>query len=403
VGLVSPRWLALLAIATLGACDDDSSDRGGRVVRIDRPDFPLERATADELGRCQEGDALFEVTLREADGLGPLYIRSSGAGCHVDDARGPGIVRKMFVREGVATVTALPHGNTERPYTTAGAKTPLTSANERSVGKRARYPPAVFGRGYIEAVADQEIERLEREAQKRPGVIRGRVHRVRYDSEPNPRPGYPTREKGEAGSIGRFGLKARIATLDEFSADALQGDMGITSPLRPLEHPNPDGLTDDLKPGVDATLELVNLLADYVRLLELPERSAAPERGMELFRAALCAECHVPSLKTRADYPIRALAGIDAPVFTDVLLHDMGAGLADGVTDGDASPREWRTAPLIGLRFFAAFLHDGRAKNVEQAILAHQSAGSEANPSIERFLALPEADRRGLVAFVETL
>jgi CxxC motif-containing protein (DUF1111 family) len=310
----------------------------------------------------------------------------------------------MFVTEGVAQATALPHGNTERPYVTAGAKTALTSPEQvRSVGMTTRFPPAVFARGYMEAVADGEIERLERAARTRPGPIRGRIHRVRYESEPNPRAGYPTHTKGASGVIGRFGLKARIATLDDFSADALQGDMGITSPLRPVEHPNPDGLVDDLKPGVDASLEMVNLLADYVRLLELPERRTAPARGLEVFRATLCGECHVPALKTRSDYPIRALARIDAPVFTDFLLHDMGEGLADGVTDGDAGPSEWRTAPLIGLRFFTAFLHDGRAKSVEQAIVAHRSEGSEANPAVERFLTLPEDDRRLLVAYVETL
>jgi CxxC motif-containing protein (DUF1111 family) len=90
-------------------------------------------------------------------------------------------------------------------------------------------------------------------------------------------------------------------------------------------------------------------------------------------------------------------------VYTDFLLHDMGTGLADRVVDGDAGPREWRTAPLIGLRFFPAFLHDGRAKTVEEAVLAHRSPGSEANSSVDRFLALNPTDRRTLTTFVETL
>jgi CxxC motif-containing protein (DUF1111 family) len=385
------------------ACTNDSQKDGGRVVRIDRSDFPLLRATPEELGRFQDGDVLFDVTLREADGLGPLYIRASCGSCHADDGRGPGIVRKMSVTNGADPAEALPHGDTERPYTTAGAKLPLGPNRERAVNVTRRFPPAVFARGYMEAVSDDEIERLGREAAGRRGAIRGRIHRVRYESEQNPRPGFPSPANGQSGLIGRFGLKARIATVDEFSADALQGDMGITSPLRPVEHPNPDGLSDDDKPGVDVSLETVNLLADYIRLLELPERPASSERDLELFRAAECSECHVPALKTRADYPIGALAGIDAPVFTDFLLHDMGAGLADGVTDADAGPREWRTAPLIGLRFFPAFLHDGRAKTVEEALLMHRSPGSEASESVDRFLALAEADRRRLLAFVEAL
>jgi CxxC motif-containing protein (DUF1111 family) len=400
--LVSRPVHAVVLLSALVACSTDSREESGRVVRIDRSDFPLLRATPEELVRFQDGDALFDVTLREADGLGPLYIRASCGACHADDGRGPGLVRKMFVTEG-DSAELLPHGNTERPYAAAGAKSPLTPRDGRAVGVSRRFPPAVFARGYMEAVADEEIERLGREAAVRPGPIRGRIHRVRYESEANPRPGYRAPKKGESGLIGRFGLKARIATVDEFSADALQGDMGITSPLRPAEPPNPDGLADDLKQGVDVDLETVNLLADYIRLLELPERPVPSERGVELFRTALCATCHVPALKTRGDYPIRALAGIDAAVYTDFLLHDMGTGLADGVAEADAGPREWRTAPLIGLRFFPAFLHDGRAGTVEEAVLMHRSTGSEASGSVERFLALAKADQRRLLAYVEAL
>src|SRR6185436_15157909 len=108
---------------------------------------------------------------------------------------------------------------------------------------------------------DSEIERVAREASERSGPIRGRIHRVRYDSEANPRSGFPSRSKGESNLIGRFGLKARIAGVDEFCADALQGDMGITSPLRPIEPTNPEGLVDDAKPGVDVGGDVVNLLA----------------------------------------------------------------------------------------------------------------------------------------------
>jgi CxxC motif-containing protein (DUF1111 family) len=395
------RLAVFVAVAAFGACSTAAREENGRVVRIDRPDLPLVRATPEELARFQDGDALFDVTFREPDGLGPLYVRASCGACHAGDGRGPGVVQKMVAVAEADAALALPHGNTERPYVAAGARTPLVAGNTTGVTRR--FPPAVFARGYLEAVADEEIERLGRAAAAKSGSIRGRIHRVRYESEPHPRAGFPARNRGDAGLIGRFGLKARIASLDEFSADALQGDMGVTSPLRPTEHPNPDGLTDDLKPGVDVTIETVNLLADYVRLLELPERRAHDARGADLFARTLCAECHVPSLKTRSDYPIRSLAGIDAPVYTDFLLHDMGTDLADGVPDGDAGPREWRTAPLVGLRFAPALLHDGRAETVEEAVRAHQSEGSEANPSIARFLALSELDRRELVAFVEAL
>jgi CxxC motif-containing protein (DUF1111 family) len=116
-----------------------------------------------------------------------------------------------------------------------------------------------------------------------------------------------------------------------------------------------------------------------------------------------CAACHVTSLKTRADYPIASLSGIDAPVFTDLLLHDMGDLLADGLADESATSRTWKTAPLIGLRHLKGFLHDGRAMTVEQAILAHEGPGSEANDAIARFKALSADDRKALIAFVQSL
>ena len=125
-----------------------------------------------------------------------------------------------------------------------------------------------------------------------------------------------------------------------------------------------------------------------------------------MFASSECAVCHVPSLATRADYAIPELAGIDAPVYTDLLLHRMGPELADGLpsdVDGEAGSFEWRTAPLIGLRFNRTFLHDGRAKSIEEAVLLHRAEGSEANAAIDRFEALSDADRETLLQFVEAL
>jgi CxxC motif-containing protein (DUF1111 family) len=351
------------------------------LVTGDPPDRPLRRATPAEVTRFNEGDALFEVVYREADGLGPLFIRSSCAACHRDDGRGPGVVARM-----AGAARLLPHGDTERPYPTAGATRPLLApAGETGVRVSYRLPPAVFGRGYLEAVDDAEIERLARAAAARTGVVRGRLHRL------------------ADGRIGRFGLKARTATLDDFAADAFQGDMGLTSPQRPREPSNPDGLEDDLKPGVDLAGDMVTAVADYVRLLEIPERKPEAPGGREAFTRAECSACHVPSLRTRTNFPVKALAGIDAPVYTDLLLHEMGAALADGVREGAAGPGEWRTPPLLGLRFAPRLMHDGRARTVEEAILAHAGERSEGNRSVELFRALPAAERAALVRFVEGL
>jgi CxxC motif-containing protein (DUF1111 family) len=260
----------------------------------------------------------------------------------------------------------------------------------------------VLGRGYVEAVDDSEIERVAAEQAQRIDRIGGRINWVVYMSEDNPDTTFGAHTKG-ARLIGRFGLKARLATIDEFTADALQGDMGVTSPLRPNELPNPDGLGDDAKSGVDVDADFLNDIASYVRLLAIPPRRGLTEEGSQLFARAQCSVCHVPSLRTRADYPIAELRSIDAPIYSDLLLHDMGRELADGMAEGDANWREWKTPPLIGLRFARTYLHDGSAASIEEAIRKHGGSGSEAGGSLRLFDALTDGERRALIHFVGAL
>jgi len=385
-------YLAAAWLAT--GCGDAP---GLTVVKEDPSDLPLSGLSDDERQRFKDGDALFELPFRASMGLGPLYIRASCAACHADDGRGPGAVTKMAAGE---PAVDLPYGHTVRPQMAAGATTaivaPVGAVTSLRVG------PPVFARGYIEAISDSEIVRVESE-QAAGGVVSGRINRVTYASQANPDTRFNRHQPGDTGLIGRFGLKARIATVDEFAADAFQGDMGLTSPLRPDELPNPDGLTDDQRLGVDVTADDVNVTADYVRTLALPKRPAPDAAGAALFAQVGCATCHVPSLRTAADYPIALLADIDAPVYSDVLLHDMGAELADGIADGDASGSEWRTAPLVGMRFFRSFLHDGRAKTLRDAVVAHGGPGSEASVAAAAFQALSAADQQRLLDFVAGL
>ncbi len=364
------------------------------VVAEDPSDAPIAGLSDAELARFAQGDARFELPFRDAQGLGPLYIHRSCATCHEDDARGPGVVRRIAVTGEADRREVLPFGDVVRPRAIAGATTAIAAPARDDVREEVRLPPAVFARGYLEAIEDATLLAWERAQSSRDDGISGRAHRV---------PGASAVAVERAGELGRFGLKARIATLEEFTADALLGDMGLTSPHRPEELPNPDGVADDQRPGVDVTREEVVLIADYVRMLALPRREVSDARGAELFESVRCAVCHVPSARTRADHPIAALRGVEVALYTDVLLHDMGEGLADGVPEHDAGGREWRTAPLVGLRHLRGLLHDGRAASVREAIDAHASEGSEANDSITRFRALPEADRDVLVAFVEAL
>lgn len=375
---------------------------------VDSPDQPVPGLSAEESAAFATGDELFGLPLREYDGLGPLFTESSCGSCHERGARGPGLVQKMSLVEGdgftpLADQSALAFGHTVHPRTTGDAVTPIVAPMISSLKLTLRLGQSVMGRGSMEAVLDSEIERVAAEQAAKAGLISGRVNYVTYASEANPDVSVHRHQKGDR-VIGRFGLKARIATLDDFTADALQNDIGITSPLRPVEIRNPDGVLDDKKPGVDFGIDSVNVRANYLRRLRIPSREVTAA-GRAQFAASPCAGCHVPSLKTRADYPVTQLAGRDAEVFTDFLLHDMGVGLADGMVgeDGTAGPREWRTAALIGLRFNSTYLHDGRASSIEGAISRHGSTGSEAAEALQWFYALPNAERQALLDFVNAL
>jgi CxxC motif-containing protein (DUF1111 family) len=399
------RLGALVVLALLGACDEQ--DEPLTLVGADPSDAPLAELSDAWLERFVDGDALFEQPTREGDGLGPVYIRQSCVSCHADDAKGPGGVTKLVLvaLDGTpaADQSGLPWGPTVRPRVAGGATTPV-EAPERSDLRTSRLiGPAVFGRGYLEAIADAEIERIEAEQAARDDGISGRIHRVRYQSATASDPAFGSWAPGDEGLIGRFGVKARIATLEEFAADAAQGDMSLTSPMRPQELPNPDALLDDLRPGLDLDEEQVRLMADYVRVLAIPTRPAADPEGAALFSETRCDACHVPSLRTRGDYPIEPLAAIDAPIYSDLLLHDMGVGLTDWRPEGDATPQEWRTAPLMGLRHLVSYLHDGRASTLRDAVLQHRSDGSEANDSLDRFERLSVDDQARLLDFVSTL
>jgi CxxC motif-containing protein (DUF1111 family) len=411
-GVVAGALVLLLGSASVSCSRQESSpdfDDGGALPStvVNASDVPID-GVGSELARAFDlGDALFDLPFREADGLGPLFVRTACSSCHEEGARGPGLVQKMSIvlADGITASSdqsRLPFGHTVRQGLAAGASTAIVPpAGDPTVKVSIRLGPPLLGRGYVEAIADAEIERVAAEQRSRLDGIRGRVQRVTYGSRTNAEGDSIFRHApGETGLIGRLGLKARIATLDDFVADAFQGDMGMTTPMRPEELPNPDRLTDDRRPGVDVSLEHVNRIALYLRLIAIPKRIGLTDAGRALFDRAACNACHVPSMKTRADHPLAVLAGVDAPIYSDLLLHDMGASLADGVREGDASSRDWRTTPLIGLRFSKTFLHDGRATTIEAAIEAHDG---EAHAASETFRALRTEERRTLLAFVEAL
>lgn len=382
--------------------------------------------SSDDLAAFLRGEQAFFSELQPADGLGPLYTKASCGSCHGGSARGPGAALKMVAvgADGVTPIgdqtSWLPFGNTEHPQLVTaipGVHTPILppfeglvpDAGDAGVSIRltTRLGPPLFGRGYLEAIDDSEIERMETAEATRSDGIHGRINRLPFISQPNPVSTFDNHQTGDI-VIGRFGLKARISTLDEFAADALQSDMGLTTPMRVSEFANPDGVTDDLKPGIDVTADDMNARAMFVRLLDIPPRAIDSQGaiGKAWFTNCKCNVCHVESLHTRADYPIPQLANIDADVYTDLLLHDMGDGLSDSVSagnEGQAGPRDWRTLPLIGMRFSTSFLHDGRASTIDEAIRAHDSNGSEASAATQCFTGLAENLQQQLIVFIGEL
>jgi len=194
------------------------------------------------------------------------------------------------------------------------------------------------------------------------------------------------------------------------TAGAYNQDMGITTPILPREsvadQPQHDGRDDD----AEVTLRILEDVAIYVQTLAVPARRDVDDptvrRGEEVFGEVGCAACHVPELRTgvRSDIP-EASEQLIRP-YTDLLLHDMGDDLADGRPDFEADGREWRTPPLWGVGLtrvvngHAFLLHDGRARDLMEAILWH---GGEAEASRDAVKALPKADRDALVRFLESL
>ncbi len=261
-----------------------------------------------------------------------------------------------------------------------------------------RNTQVVFGMGYLEAVTEADILALA-EVQRTQGL--------------NGRPNYVRDDIGQRTALGRFGWKANQPSVRQQIAAAFHGDMGVTSSLYIEENcPPVQTACRAMPPGnrpelLDYSWDELNFWS--VALDAPPARDQDnPQiiRGRETFEKARCAQCHVPEMRT-GDYPLLpAISKKTFRAYTDLLLHDMGDGLADGRPDFKAGPRDWRTAPLWGIGLSAQvngstnLLHDGRARNVLEAILWH---GGEAKASRDLFAGLSKQERDDLIAFVNSL
>ncbi|HEX7811280.1 MAG TPA: di-heme oxidoredictase family protein [Burkholderiales bacterium] len=256
----------------------------------------------------------------------------------------------------------------------------------------------IFGLGLLEAVPEDTLKDIARKQQA--AGVNGRLNYV-WDSI-SKRP-----------AAGRFGWKANQATLKQQIVSAAIGDMGVASKFSPEQNcPPVQDICARLLPGNVPELGTneIDTLELWLRGLAVPARrnmrDPQVQRGGRLFAQAQCAVCHVPELKTGTSVEMRQLSGRTFRAYTDMLLHDMGEELADGRPDFLAGPRDWRTPPLWGLGLSptvsgsGALLHDGRARNVTEAILWH---GGEADAARETFRNMPKADRDALARFVESI
>lgn len=279
---------------------------------------------------------------------------------------------------------------------------------EHDVRTSPRIGTPMIGLGLLEAIKEEDILAIAAKDFSSEGVS-GRPNWV-FDIEKKMKDdSYPV-------SLGRFGYKANTPSVLHQSLGALRGDMGVTNYAFPDESIKGTALYDEfiqknpdrIKP-LEGSRQVADQLVFYSQTLAVPIRRQIQEEdvraGGVLFAQVRCTTCHTPSFTT-GDHAIPQLSNQKIYPFTDMLLHDMGDGLADGRQDFDANGREWKTRPLWGIgqsktvNPLAGFLHDGRARTLEEAILWH---GGEARYSVSQFTQLSENDRNKLIRFLNSL
>jgi CxxC motif-containing protein (DUF1111 family) len=319
-----------------------------------------------------------------------------------------GGVKQLWVVKGIRNDPTIPRCNLNQPDF------------EKQVAQRNvafRIPLQMTGLGLIESIQDREIlARFNATANQRKALgIAGRPNR-----------------SGNNGTITRFGWKAQNMSITMFAGEAYSVEMGISNELFPIateEDPDCQGTAkpepnDVTRMGTDdkenqAFKNPVHILADWMQFQLLmrftdgpkpdPAPSASAVRGQTVFGNIGCALCHTPEMQTAPTMNSAVLQNRPVRMFSDLMLHRMGPGLADGISQGKAGPDEFRTTPLWGVGQRMFFLHDGRTSDLMQAILAHASnAGggypaSEANSVINNFLALQASDKQAILDFLRSL
>jgi len=413
--LLHANHKTLLVVTLIGvtACDRTAPTAAPSTPSVPTPEFvvvpaslgmALQGLDAAQRRRFEMGRGVFATVFTPETGLGPLFNSVGCANCHeVPVVGGSGSNDPEEGGEDVELHATAFHGAGARCDDLAAVggqviQKQITPAYSDFLQMTAepipaaatdsghRTTPDVFGFGLLDAVPDAVILARADPFDRNGDGISGRPNRT------------------ADGRLGRFGRKAQAATLREFNGEAFVMEMGITNPGNETEQivagfPFPAGV--DPLPEPEITAEQFDAADAFVRFLAPPPRAPIgllEAQGAAVFAKIGCASCHFPAFVT-GDNPVPALRFRVMPAYTDLLLHDMGPDLAD-ICLGEAQRSEFRTEPLMGLRFATAFLHDGRAATISQAIELH---GGEGRAARNRFVRLSPIQRRTLLRFLRTL
>ena len=386
-----------MTLALIACLWIDVAGQNGRPL----PGDPLPGITGSELEEFRLGLEDFTEVETVEDGLGPAFNGSSCAVCHsVPAIGGAGVVAEVRAarrdEQGEFVELVPTSGSLFQIFSIPSHKCQPTIPPEANVIAR-RVPIPLFGAGLVEAIPDEALTALDDADDRDRDGISGRAAIITDIATGHTR-------------VGRFGWKAQQATLLAFAGDAYRNEMGITNDLFPDELafgissqqmklcdriPDPEDRADPRtrRRGIDNFEAFMKFLAPAGRGVV----DESVRAGEALFGAVGCAACHVPSLETGpSSNPLFNRKSV--ALFSDLLLHDVGTG--DGIRQGAASPLEFRTPALWGLRLRRPLLHDGTAATIEEAIGRH---GNEAAQARGRFLSLSADQRAMLIAFLKSL
>jgi CxxC motif-containing protein (DUF1111 family) len=419
-------------------------DPGPRSTGASDQPRPIDGLTSGQTALFNQGATKFGEREAVKDGLGPTMNLDSCGGCHAQPTLGGTSPARnsqfIFFNDNLKNTNRLPPFITENgpvrevrfkrnPDGTADGGvhdiftiTGLVGAEgcvlkQPNFSRRRniifRIPTPTFGAGLIEQIPDQSIIDNRTTATSRRYGIRGKLNIVNAGHTIAVR----TNRNGNDGTIARFGWKAQNKSLLVFSGEAYNVEMGITNELFQTERdetpecqkaPTPNDTTNPDGSGIGALSDIENFAA-FMRFLAPPAPStdepggaASIDNGKQRFHQVGCTACHTPTLRT-GHSTVAALDNKDVNLYSDLAIHDMGEGLADGISQGQAKGSEFRSAPLWGLGQRLFFLHDGRTTDLVEAIREHRSPGSEANRVVRQFLRLRSKDQQDLLNFLRSL